>query len=64
MFKVVVAVPCPVCKATKGLLIPGVSATAAVDYYRCYHCQHVWTTEKGSLVPAAQVTRTLDKASI
>jgi Zn ribbon nucleic-acid-binding protein len=36
---------CPQCRLM-GNLLPAVSESAAVNYYRCAACGHVWCTDK------------------
>ena len=44
--------PCPACDDPSPHLLVELSKDSAVDYYRCQHCRHVWTTSKetGQLV--------------
>jgi len=49
---------CPKCCHT-GRLLEVTSKDAAVDYYRCDDCGHVWTHQKGEAdSPATAVTVT------
>jgi hypothetical protein len=38
--------PCPACKALTPRLLDAPSQYAAVNYYRCPACGHVWTVAK------------------
>jgi uncharacterized Zn finger protein len=38
-----ITMPCPVCSGA-GIWLEVVSRDSYVDYYRCSHCAHVWTT--------------------
>lgn len=38
--------PCPNCHARVQRWLEAPSANAAVDYYRCEACGHVWTVSK------------------
>ena len=37
---------CPACGASDGRFLPGVSADALVDYFRCNQCAHIWSLPK------------------
>jgi uncharacterized Zn finger protein len=39
-------IPCPECKRPLGSLLPHVSQTAHVVYFRCESCGHVWNVPK------------------
>jgi uncharacterized Zn finger protein len=54
--------PCPDCQI-EGRVLPGVSAEARVDYYRCDQCGQVWTTPKGQQAPLERITRKVDRES-
>lgn len=38
---------CPACFQPSALKMFGVSALAAVDYFRCRLCDHIWTVAPG-----------------
>jgi hypothetical protein len=37
---------CPRCESIRTRPLPELSRDADVDYFRCDHCAHVWTTPK------------------
>ena len=48
---------CPACHArTSPVLLESSSSNAAVNYYRCEHCAHVWTTPKDGVAVLRHVT--------
>jgi hypothetical protein len=38
--------PCPSCDKPTPRLLDAPTQFAEVNYYRCDHCGHVWTTDK------------------
>lgn len=39
---------CPACTAPTSRTLNAPSQHATVNYYRCEHCSHVWTTSKAT----------------
>lgn len=55
---------CPACAKPDPRLLDGMSHHAAVNYYRCDECGHVWTTPKDSTAVLNHVTPLAAKASL
>jgi hypothetical protein len=48
--------PCPSCDKPTPRLLDTSSKDAAVNYYRCDHCGHVWTIDKDTGLLIKHVT--------
>jgi len=47
---------CPSCSTETPRLLGAPSQYARVNYYRCQHCGHVWTTDKNDSNIVTHVT--------
>lgn len=48
---------CPRCHGMDTRKLEELSNLTSVDYSRCGHCQHVWTTDKKTRLVLAHITR-------
>ena len=48
---------CPNCHGRDTRTLEELSKLTAVNYSRCGHCQHVWTTDKKTHLVLAHITR-------